>query len=723
MNLNIKNTFVQGILILLCLSFVVSSCKENIDKDNYAIAKKQTLSDYIASTDSLSDIKHIFDIVTLGKRENASSITSVLAARGNYTVFAPTNKSVRAFLLENTGKENLSDLSTELADSIAELIAYNCVIDNGKDMSYESPDFPSQGSFPKPNLNDRLLTCKLDSTAHHIINEVAVVIKENVDTENGTLHMVNHVIAPSADHVAAMVQSADNMKIMGALLQHTGWYKYIESVGVQDKIYEETEHEEAVRGDAWNCGYTTFKIPQKRFFGYTIFAETDDVFKNELGISPKVNDKGELTNWDEIESALVAKAESVYGTEAKGDFTHPNNALNRFVSYHILPFKVPYDKLVTHFCEYGYQYKDPINPQLEEFTVDVYDYYATATMYKRQDWQELNVRERPGLLKLIQTANAKEGPKHGMYLNRVSKYDDGLEENYEEKEVVKRGVLVSPDNGKYDNNAINGYYFPIDRILIEDDATRDALSSERIRFDINSTMPELMSNALRGGNYACIPHGYVDALSNISESTVIGYLHSNCSNSGLSGSWQDYQGDEFLFSGLFDFTLKMPPVPKLGTYEIRIGISQNTLRGMAQLYFGEDPYRLQPTGLPIDMRQSVSNSVFPALNWRTDKELNMNMEAIVENDKNLRNQGYMKAPQYFQLSNGTGKAATARELPFGKGNPAVRRIVTVQRMEPGKVYYIRFKSALHKTNSQFFLDYFEYVPSNVYNGAEIENVW
>ena len=44
-------------------------------------------------------------------------------------------------------------------------------------------------------------------------------------------------------------------------------------------------------------------------------------------------------------------------------------------------------------------------------------------------------------------------------------------------------------------------------------------------------------------------------------------------------------------------------------------------------------------------------------------------------------------------------------------------------MEPGKTYYIRYKTALEATDGQFFMDYFEYCPSYIYNGAEPEDIW
>ena len=44
-------------------------------------------------------------------------------------------------------------------------------------------------------------------------------------------------------------------------------------------------------------------------------------------------------------------------------------------------------------------------------------------------------------------------------------------------------------------------------------------------------------------------------------------------------------------------------------------------------------------------------------------------------------------------------------------------------MDYRKNYYLRFKSALKKTDSQFFVDYFEIVPRAIYNGTEPEDIW
>ena len=88
----------------------------------------------------------------------------------------------------------------------------------------------------------------------------------------------------------------------------------------------------------------------------------------------------------------------------------------------------------------------------------------------------------------------------------------------------------------------------------------------------------------------------------------------------------------------------------------------------------------------------------------------------------MRNQGYMKAPNYFCITNGKGDPAdVVRNI--GGASAALRRIVTVSEMSSGKTYYLRFKSALKKLDSQLFLDYFEIVPTSVFNGVKAEDIW
>ncbi len=166
-------------------------------------------------------------------------------------------------------------------------------------------------------------------------------------------------------------------------------------------------------------------------------------------------------------------------------------------------------------------------------------------------------------------------------------------------------------------------------------------------------------------------------------------------------------------------TIKLPRVPKDGMYELRLASSNNNLRGMVQIYLGESPNSMNPVGLPIDQRETVS--MIPGNPWVDDKESDYDEQTCRENDRNLRNQGYMKAPQYFHAG-GKSKATPARNI--GGSSCALRRILTADYFRANQTYYLRFKSAIPDySKSQLFLDYIEFVPSSVYNGSEPEDVW
>lgn len=683
-----------GCALSMGMLFSVSSCSENIDEGNFAIKTELTATDYITENpDRFSSFKAIIDRVQLGNKEDGSSISAVLSARGNYTVFAPNNEAIAAYMQEN-GIPSLEEMN----DTIAQLIAYSCIIDNEDNAAYETPDFPTPGSFAKTNLNNRALTSALDSTGVFIISGNAPVRKENIEVSNGMIHEVDSVIAPSSDNIFQLVSIAGNMQIASYLIQATGWDSVMSSPD-RDREYEKEPRE--LQHIQSTIEYRPFAIMQYRYLGYTALLETDDVYESEWGVRfERDASTGEITNLDEAMRIITEKCEAAYGTSARGDLKDGDNAVNRFVAYHFIDGRMAYDRLVRHYNEYGYNRgADGLNPQTKNCPTNVWDYYTT-------------LGDHPGLIKITQVGDQgfELDTEHSIYANRISIYNNSRNGDYKELGVKDAGILISPDNGEYDNDGQNGFYFPINKILLNDAATQDKLGAERIRMDLTTMLPELLSNSIRGTDYTYLPHGYCNNITQESDGTNILYL-----NEGPVGTgWVDGQGDEFLFTGLFDFVIKMPPVPKNGTYEIRMGISQNSLRGMAQIYFGDDPYQLEPAGLPCDMRQvaSESNINCPWIKDTDDEITN------IENDKNMRNQGYMKAPRYYTRNSNSNNPDNLRDL-----NNAVRRIITTKYLRSGETYYIRFKTALKKLDAQFFLDYFEYVPANIYNGAEPEDVW
>ena len=183
-------------------------------------------------------ISAIYDRVKLGRHEASSSLTSVLASRGNYTIFAPDNDAVQAYL-DDIGVATVADLDEEQAKTIA----LNSVIDNGDESAYESADFPVPGSFRYSNLNNRTLTCAQDSTGMgYVINGTSQVTQADIEVSNGVIHRVATVIAPSADNVADRLAAADNMRLFSLLLTATTWADSL--TAYRDKAYDAMNYEE-----------------------------------------------------------------------------------------------------------------------------------------------------------------------------------------------------------------------------------------------------------------------------------------------------------------------------------------------------------------------------------------------------------------------------------------------------------------------------------------------
>ena len=718
-----NKNLVKVALIAFCATstFTISSCEEEIDSSNFAIKKEQTLADILDEDKNLSLARDLFKRVRLGKADG-SSIYSVLSARGNYTAFVPDNVAIENYLK----KLKVNDIN-ELTDEQAQLVAYSCVIDNGDQDAYESTQFPISATFNLSNLFDRLLTCEeIDDTVkrvkydeltnmpemvdgdtvytyypiYHKIDRASCVMIADREASNGMLHVVSEVIAPTADRVPEVIQNASNMKIMSRLLQETGISSFL--IDERDAEYELTSREEKINipgvGDA--------SIPLKRYIKFTGFVETDSIYHSKGVPALDLDEDGNILNWDEVLAAVkqIPEIVTAYGV-ADDNLKDPNNALYKFVQYHFIHGQLAPGKMVMHCNEFRYDYgADAKNPQLLNMPIDVWDYYTT-------------VGETRHLLKILQKGDAgNPGAEHPIYINRFCTYQNGFKDNYDVETVLDDGIEV------YETQALdpsNGYVYPISDILVFGQKQRMDMGKERLRIDFTTVLHELTSNNFRGGDYMHFPkvndqRTYFDNLVRATTDTKVSYLH--VAYSKVGGAWKDFEGDEFMVTGLYDFTIKLPPVPVANEYEVRIYASHNTLRGMAQMYFGTDPDRLQPAGLPYDMRQNCQNN--PAIPWVVDDPDDIQMN--IENDKNLRNQGYMKAPNIITSSGSKGLETIRDASP---ATPGLRRIVTRQRMEPGTTYYLRYKSALKKLDAQLYVDFIEIVPKEVYNGAEVEDIW
>lgn len=677
--------------VVLVLTLTTVSCSENIDDSNlYTFTGEMMAEHFRNSPEVFSSYYALLCRVHPSKRSE-STMAQLLQARGHYTCFAPTNDAIDHYLdsLLQEGKIDSKDINA-LPDSVADPIVFNSIIDNQSSMPYASTDF-STGALMLTNMNDRYVNISFDSdqTGTLIyVNTTSKIIQKDIEVENGYIHVIDKVLSPSTIILGDILQVTDNTRCFGLLLRLTGYDKKLSAY--RDEAYEgdDRRFEKPKRCD--DAAHWKGTFVEHRYFGFTAFVETDSVFQAELGgFASEEEFLGKLK--------LYISSHAYYdsGTLYDDDYQNPENAINQFVAYHLLPERLTWNKLVIYSNEKGFSNESPNDGT--QFSTNVWEYYETMDPHRRS-------------VKITGTFNGK-------YLNRHSIYDL---RTYKEKSADITGVRLSPVNSPYDNAAINGYYYPIDAILIWSQEVPNRVLNERMRYNICALLPELMTNNCRRvgdashrawyflNDYFEAKNGGSGTLINVSNETDISYL----TNTQNSVGWVNYQLDEFNIAGSYDFTMKLPPVPNTGTYEIRYGMSVNGYRGMAQIYIGTNPNKLPASGIPIDLRIGYNDNDHP-LGWYNDAQLG-NDDAIEDNDKMLRNMGYIKGPKYFYPS----ATKSAREYPH-----CLRKVIYTGTMEAGKTYYIRFKSVLKSTKTELFYDYLEFVPKSVFNGDEPEDKW
>jgi hypothetical protein len=149
----------------------------------------------------------------------------------------------------------------------------------------------------------------------------------------------------------------------------------------------------------------------------------------------------------------------------------------------------------------------------------------------------------------------------------------------------------------------------------------------------------------------------------------------------------------------FDASIKIPPVPHDGTYEVRIGYSQGDDRGIAQVYLNN-----VACGIPVSFRIVDSNA-----GWEADGD---DEEENRANDKAMRNRGFMKAMASYGTRNGTSLRDQSN---------CVRRILVRQFLRADQDYWLRFRQILPGNQLYMSLDYVEVCPKEVYDDPEGEN--
>jgi uncharacterized surface protein with fasciclin (FAS1) repeats len=333
----------------------------------------------------------------------------------------------------------------------------------------------------------------------------------------------------------------------------------------------------------------------------------------------------------------------------------PRNSLYKFVAYHLIEKKLTYNQFI--------------------------DAYDTDHMIKTYDMYEYIETMCPNTLMEVKLERGSVGA------NPINKNSD-------------TGVAVRINLDYKDKDATNGVYHEIDKILVYSKDVAGELSGKRLRMDAASFFPELSNNNMRYYDKSkprswVFPKGYIERLK-ATETTRFCYLNAY-------GGYLDYQGDEIYLKGMYDFTMQTPPIPA-GTYEVRFGYQPTGGRGAAQLYWDGEP-----CGIPLDLRILANDPLIGFVDPGTDPE----DPNGYENDKMMRNRGYMKGPSTYKDVLGVWYSKKiARNSP-----QYLRRILGTYTFDKSETHQFKVKAV---REGQFMMDFLEFVPLEVIESENVE---
>ena len=702
-----KSAFIAAVAVLVGTAISCSDLWDEQHPGTYYVSSGETVATFLENHPS----GQFSDFVYIIKK---AGIWGELVTYGNHTCFAPDNAAVQQYLVDRY-KESGSDYKKyfESLETLPEFICDSIAKTHLCHSTIFCTDMSGDGALPYPNQLDRYLTYTSYSDTiwttiggkdtfeiklAYRINQQSKITEADDTVQNGVVHIIDKVLRPSNKYLPGHLKETN--ETAPYKYQANLFYQALVATNLRDSLekYLDLDYPVPDYDSTYACLETTGKVayeyttayetgdsrqravwPEKRYFKFTLFVVTDSILKEKYNI----NDLDDLRQ----------KAKDEYGDDGLPD-SIPGSALYKLMTYHILPCWMPYNQLNT-------SQKKILDNRRYTDTLDVEDFYETM---------------HPYAVMRISTPLDRNVERKGIYINRKG--------SVTAKNLEYKGTRIwtASEYGKVDNTCTNGGFHYIDELIFFNGETKKALKT-RMRYMANTLSPDFINSGARGR--------FRTEAKNPVDYAVYGFKKGFTKNVECSDQTQyfvryrDYTfgcfyGDEMTIRGIYDFTLRLPPVPEDGTYEIRIwgnslGSSSQNDRGIAQFYFREgNTGKFKPCGIPVNL--GVKAITEPQIGAIMDKDINDQYKTDAEreaaklaNEKAMRNRGYMKAMDSYAPQNNDDNNLRNDKSCF-------RKIVCNEPMKHGTDYYIRIRQILENPDAVCPFNIVEIVPKDIYAG-------
>ncbi|MCR4810288.1 MAG: fasciclin domain-containing protein [Prevotella sp.] len=755
-SMNMTMKLLGAAFFILYSSFFISSCTEEPDGSNLFSSDDKTIAELLRERPDLSAFYRILE---------KGSFDKYMGTYGMYTCFAPLNDGVNSYLdslyndesyliskaklkhngiTEDANWNNLDVMAKVnlMSDSLCDDIA-RFHLSGEAHMQVDLDGTATTWTTMKIGRSIRVGTFGVDAYKEDFIgltslNDISAIIEGDIEASNGILHICSNVI-PRSDRTTddqLRVEGEKDLSIFYAALEATG---YTDTLLIEKKLNADGTTKTYDLGNNHNDrDGNSLYYPKECLVKWTVFAETDDVFR-AAGINNFDDLKKKCVEWYGNCGAWYDYINEKGITISTGDdYTNPFNVVNMFVAYHILRAGMPIDRIVYEKNARTQGDGDDMNPNA----------WNICFGYEPQEYFETML---PNTLLKVWETNPKS--TKNLWLNRY------LTNN---TLTSKLGLFGMPGDGDHvlkfagvpvDRNSsietLNGYIHRIKGILKYDQNAKDALH-ERLRLDSSTFLYELINNGLRfatvrevstlngggDGNRIAFQNNYFDNIVCYNPGTLLRF--------NVMGLWRAHNSDQFQGWDVYDFAIKLPHVPT-GDYELRTIYPPMGKGGLMQFYLGNSPKQSDMVAIGIPFDACADPAYDATIGWEPIQERDddhPDSDYGVECGQRMHVRGYMYGPASF--SRGTYNkitdplsynendiysaasqiiGSTSSRSETGYGTMLLRRIITTQRFEQGKDYWLRIKNLVNDPNLGWSFDFVELVPLDIVNSQTMTEDW
>lgn len=731
-NMN-KKIYKKGCLLIsaFMMSLVsLTSCNEEPDSSNLFSTNELTLEQMLQQNPDLSAFNAILKKCGYDKR---------ISTYMEYTCFAPKNDGVSQYLdsLYNDNNRRFAHNGIQETANFTSLDVMDKVALMSDSLCEDISKYHLSGELMKQSDIDGESTCSTLLTGRSIavnlftdgqyagktsLNARSAIVEGDKEASNGILHVCSSVIPRSDRTMDDQMGVEDDLSIFYEALVKTGYDRLVQQEN-KGKVYSYATQNPTDRDK------NRLYCPRECLIKWTIFAETNQVFA-EKGIHSFEDLKQKCAEWYAGSSAWYDYVrEKGIQISTGDDYTNQFNVVNMFVAYHIIRAGLAVDKIV-------YEKNSKTNSTWNfSFGYEPQEYFETML---------------PNTLLKVWEVNPKS--TKDLYLNRYRQNNTLTDEigtfgSTATHPIIFKGVQIDRGNNR-SIETLNGYIHRIKDVLLYNDNAVKA-QNERLRLDSSNFLYELANNGIRGatpsevsvmngggdGNRVAFDNSYFDNIVCYNPGTLLRFC--------VQGQWRAHNSDQFQGWDVYDFAIKLPHVPT-GEYELRIIYPPMIRGGLMQFYLGNSSSQsdMVALGIPFDARSNPYEDASIGYSDISSEDADGTNDYGVASDQTMHVRGYMRAPASFSRAGSNSNTdpltydpsdqySAARQIvgstscrsESGYGTMMLRRVITTQRFEQGKDYWLRIKNLINDSELGWSFDFIELVPVGIVNSNSMKEDW